>query len=133
MALRIVEIHPASPATELNQEWFVLENPGDKPFHTKNCTVGVSRPGQKKRRDLGTLDPGFALAPNDKVRVITGNPGKKAHGKAPEDKVQNYHLFLAEPILMGAGTTVAMTLRSMVLASAEFAPKSKSGIASTKD
>jgi hypothetical protein len=131
MALRIVEIHPAKKADELNAEWFVLENAGEKPFHTKNCTVSVARPGQKKRRDLGTLDPGFALNPNEKVRLITGNPGRKAHGKLPaEDDMKNYNLFLAESILQtGAGTVVALSLRDLVLTEASFDPKAKKGVA----
>ena len=41
---------------------------------TEATKVSVARPGQKTKRELGTLDPGFPLAPNEKVRVITGNP-----------------------------------------------------------
>jgi hypothetical protein len=129
MALRIVEIHPAEDSSALNTEWFVLDNAGDKPFHTKNCSVGVSRPGQKKRREFGTLDPGFPLLPGEKVRIVTGNPGRKVHGKPPEDGVKNYHLFLGEVLLKGSGTTVTLSLRSLAVASASFDPKGKGGIA----
>ncbi len=129
MELRIVEIHPAKKPDELNAEWFIVENGGETPFHTKNCTVCVARPGQKTRRDLGTLDPGFPLGPKERVRVITGNPGRKAHGKPPDDDVKNYNLFLAESILKGAGTTVGLALRDMVIAQAEYDPKAKKGVA----
>ncbi len=128
MAIRIIEIHPADDPKSLNTEWFVLENAGDKPFSTRNCTLGVSR-GGKKRVDLGTLDPGFTLAPGDKVRVITGSPGKKAHGKAPEDGVTNYSLFLNAPVLRGPGTVLVFHLRSHVLATAKYDPAAAAGVA----
>jgi hypothetical protein len=130
MALKIVEIHPAVEPDALNTEWFVLENDGDKPFQTKNCTLAVSRKGSKKRFELGTLDPGFTIAPGERVRVLTGNPGKKAHGALPEEKgVKNYSLFLGQPVLRGAGTVLVFGLRSHVLATAEYDPEVKSGVA----
>jgi len=128
MSLRIIEIHRPKDSKALNNEWFVLENGTDKPFHTKNCSVGMSRPGQHKRRELGTLEPGFQIAPGQKVRVITGNPGRKAHGKPPEDDTTNYHLFLVDSVLKGAGTTLTFSLRSMELARAAYDPKQKSGV-----
>jgi hypothetical protein len=130
MALKIVEIHPAVEPDALNTEWFVLENDGDKPFQTKNCTLAVSRKGSKKRFELGTLDPGFTIAPGERVRVLTGNPGKKAHGALPEEKgVKNYSLFLGQPVLRGAGTVLVFGLRSHVLATAEYDPEVKGGVA----
>ena len=129
MAIRIIEIHPADDPKALNTEWFVVENVGDKPFSTRNCTLGVSRGGSKKRVDLGTLDPGFNLAPGDKVRVITGSPGKKVHGKAPEDAITNYSLFLNSPVLRGSGTVLVFHLRSHVLATAKYDPEAEGGVA----
>ena len=129
MALKIVEIHPAETPEQLNTEWFVLENAGDKPFSTKHCTLSVTRRGGKKRTELGTLDPGFTIAPGEKVRVITGNPAKKVQGKAPEDDLRNYNLFLGGPVVRGAGTVLVFSLRSHSLASAEFDPDAKSGVA----
>jgi len=55
MALKIVEIHPAVEPDALNSEWFVLENTGENPFQTKNCTLSVSRRGSKKRVELGSI------------------------------------------------------------------------------
>ncbi len=129
MALKIVEIHPAAETEALNTEWFVLENAGDNPFQTKNCTLAVSRKGSKKRFELGTMDPGFTIAPGERVRVCTGNPGKKAHGKLPEDGTRNYSLFLGAPVLRGAGTVLMFGLRSHVLATAEYDPETKTGVA----
>jgi hypothetical protein len=129
MALKIVEIHPAEEPEALNTEWFVLENGGEKPFSTKNCTLGVTRRGGKKRVELGTLDPGFMLAPGERVRVITGSPGRKAHGKPPEDETRNYYLLLGDQVLRGAGTVLVFGLRSHALATAEFDPDAKHCIA----
>lgn len=129
MALKIVEIHPAEQAEALNTEWFILENGGEKPFSTKNCTLSITRRGGKKRVELGTLDPGFILAPGERVRVITGNPGRKAHGKAPEDDKRNYNLFLGEQVLRSPGTVLVFALRSHTLATAEFDPDAKHCIA----
>ena len=130
MALRIVEIHKANSPKELNTEWFVVENQGDKPFSTRNCVLSTSRPGSKKRTDLGTIDPGFVLAPGDKVRVLTGKAGRKVHGKPPSGDIPNYNLFLNEPALRGPGTALVLSLRSRVMASATFDPEATSGVAS---
>ena len=132
MALKIVEIHPAVEPDALNTEWFVLENAGEKPFQTKNCTLSVTRKGGKKRIELGSMDPGFTIAPGERVRVITGNPGKKAHGALPEDGTRNYSLFLGAAVLRGAGTVLLFGLRSHVLASAEYDPETKSGVAAAE-
>ena len=129
MALKIVEIHPAIEPDALNSEWFVLENSGEKPFQTKNCTLSVSRRGSKKRVELGSIDPGFTIAPGERVRVVTGNPGKKAHGALPADDLKNYNLFLGAPVLKGAGTVLLFGLRSHVLATAEYDPEVKTGVA----
>jgi hypothetical protein len=110
MPIVIREIHPTSSADALNQEWFVVENAGERPFSTSGCSIAVGR--GKHLRVLGQLDPGFTLAPGEKIRVITGNPGKKAHGKPPEEGgVKNYHLFMAERILAGKGSVVALSLK----------------------
>ena len=129
MALKIVEIHPAVEPDALNSEWFVLENTGEKPFQTKNCTLSVSRRGSKKRVELGSIDPGFTIAPGERVRVVTGNPGKKVHGALPGDDLKNYNLFLGAPVLKGAGTLLLFGLRSHVLATAEYDPEVKTGVA----
>lgn len=128
MTIKIVEIQPAQSPKALNTEWFVLENIGETSFSTQNCTLSVSRKGSKKRKQLGTLDPGFSVAPGERVRILTGNPGKKSHGKGP-DEGRNYNLFLASSVLMGKGTVLTLRLRSHVLAIAEFDPNGDSGVA----
>jgi hypothetical protein len=129
MNLKIIQIHPASAQEALNSEWFVVENTGDTAFNTKNCTVSISRGNSKKRRELGTIDPGFTIAPGERVRIVTGNPGRKAHGPMPEeDGVKNYSLFLGAPVLAGAGTVLHFALRSHPISRAVFDPAQKTGI-----
>jgi hypothetical protein len=128
MKLRIIEIHPAKEPELLNSEWFVLENGGGQPFNTRNCVLRVQGKGIR-RSDVGTLDPGFILAPGEQVRVVTGNPGRKGHGEVPADALRNYHLFLASPVVRGAGTVLTLTLRSMELTSGSFDPAAPRGVA----
>lgn len=129
MDLKIVAIHGAESSKALNTEWFVLENVGDAPFNTKNCTLGVTRGKGKPRGSLGTLDPGFTVGPGEKVRVVTGNPGKKAHGKPPEDGIENYFLFLGGQVLRGPGSVLVFSLRSHPLCRATYDPEADSGVA----
>ncbi len=130
MPLIIREMHPATSAGALNEEWFVLENTGDRPFSTAGCAVLVGKGKGGRLKPVGTLDPGFTAAPSEKVRVVTGNPGRKAHGKAPETpEVKNYHLFLAAPLLTAAGAVVAMALRQHELVRATFDPAAENGVA----
>jgi hypothetical protein len=132
MAIEIKEIHAAGKNGPLNEEWFVLENVGDQPFSTAGCAVGTAR-GSGRLRIVGTLDPGFTLAPGEKVRVVTGNPGKKQHGKPPETAdVKNYHLFQVEPLLTGPGSAVALALRQHEVVRAMFDPKAAHGVAPMK-
>jgi hypothetical protein len=132
MQIEIREIHTAGKNGPLNEEWFILENAGETPFSTSGCTVGTGR-GSGRVHTIGTLDPGFTLAPGEKVRVVTGNPSKKQHGKAPEvEGVKNYHLFQAEPLIIGPGTSLALTLRQHEVARATFDPKAKDGVAVAK-
>src|SRR5688572_12435135 len=98
MAIRIVHIQPAQEPDALNTEWFILENQGSKPFSTRSCALVIGKKGSKKKTTVGTMEPGFNLAPGEKVRVVTGNPGRKAHGKPPEDGIRIYNLFLNEPV-----------------------------------
>jgi hypothetical protein len=127
MAIRIVQIHAADDAAKLNTEWFVVENTGDKPFSTKNCALGVAKGGARAKA-LGTIAPGFVVNPGDKMRVITGNPGRKAHGEPPVDEVPNYHLFLADQVLRGPGTVLTLSLRTLEVARASFDPETASGV-----
>jgi len=134
MSLVFREIHPAPEEASLNQEWFILENTGATPFNSAGCSVMVNRKsnGPKKHpRALGTLDPGFILKPGQKVRVITGSPGKKSQGTPPAetDDIKNYHLFLAGSVLMGAGSEIRLALRQHEVARGTFDPAAKTGVA----
>jgi hypothetical protein len=129
MAVRIVEIHPAAEEGLLNTEWFILENPGERPFNTKNCTLSVRRKGQKKKSQLGVIDPGFVLSPGETIRVITGNPGRKAHGAQPSDGIRNYSLFLGASVLRGPGSVLVLELRSLPVTKATYDPESERGVA----
>lgn len=138
MAIRIIEIHPADEPEALNTEWLILENTGTLPFSTRGCSLFVhkrsssaptrsKKKGKKtgkrpKKTNLGTMEPGFTLAPGDKVRVATGNPGRKAHGKAPDDDMRVYNLFLNDSILRGPGSILTLALRSLPVTRAMFDP-----------
>ncbi len=131
MAIRFVEIHPATEAELLNTEWVVLENDGKQPFQTRGCGVTVSMRGQTKRSVLGVIDPGFLLAPGEKVRMLTGSPGKEGEGEPPAetDGIKNYYLLLPRTYLRGAGTTLTMTLRGMPVCKVEHDPAAPGGVA----
>lgn len=147
MAIRIIEIHPADQPEALNTEWLVVENTGTLPFSTRGCSLFVhkrnssagtrKKKGKKggkrpKKTNLGTMDPGFTLAPGDKVRVATGNPGRKAHGKAPDEDMRVYNLFLNESILRGPGSILTLTLRSLPVTKATFDPDAEGGVAASE-
>jgi hypothetical protein len=131
MPIRFIEMHASSDPEQLNGEWLVLENTGPLPFNTRGCGITVSRKGSKKRSELGIMDPGFLLKPGEKMRLVTGNPGTKAHGEPPpEDELKNYFLFLPKVILGGgAGTLLTLTLRSLPVCRGEFAPDAPGGVA----
>jgi hypothetical protein len=131
MAIRFVEIHAATNPDELNTEWVVLTNDGKLPFHTRGCGMSVGRRGQKRRTELGIMDPGYLLAPGERVRMLTGSPGNAAHGTPPDDGVdgiKNYYLFLPKVYLQGAGTFLTVTLRGLAVSKGEFDPAGDSGI-----
>ena len=132
MAIRFVEIKAAENADSLNTEWVILENDGKTPFNTRGCGMTVGRRGSNKKSLLGIIDPGFVLAPGEKVRMCTGNPGTAAHGTAPEDGVKNYYLFLPKTYLAGAGTVLTLVLRGLPVSKAEYDPAQPGGIAPAK-
>lgn len=131
MPIEITEIHKADDAKKLNSEWFILRNDTDKVFAVRKCSLESGRKGSKKTTSLGMMDPGFSLAPGESVRVITGNPGKKSHGKLPEDDTKNYSLFLGAPIFKSDGATLTLRLRQLALASVEFNSAADKGIAAS--
>lgn len=147
MAIRIIEIHPADEPEALNTEWLIVENTGTLPFSTRGCSLFVhkrqggagarKKKGKKgskrpKKINLGTMEPGFTMAPGDKVRVVTGHPGRKAHGEPPEDDLRVYNLFLNDSILRGPGSILTLTLRSLPVTKVMFDPDAESCVASSK-
>lgn len=132
MPIEFIEFHPADSPKKLNTEWFILKNDTDKVFSTRNCVLERSRKGSKKATALGTMDPGFSMAPGESVRVLTGNPGRKAHGKPPaEGDIRNYSLFLGAPVLRGNGTVLTLRLRSLSLATGEYDGSAERGLAAS--
>jgi hypothetical protein len=131
MPLTIRELHPASSPAALNEEWILVENTGTAPINTSGCTLSVSNKGKQGRpRALGTLDPGFAIKPGEKVRMVTGSPAKKAQGAAPAEEggVRNYHLFLKDPVLAQPGVVLHLMLKQHELCSATYAPSAPAGV-----
>lgn len=127
MRLVVKELHPASSKVSLNEEWLVVENPGDKPFSTAGCAVQVGR-GKGRLRQIGTIDPGFTLAPGESIRIVTGNPSKKAQGKTPDDGVRTYHLFGASQLLDAPGATVALALKQYEVLRVTYDPEAPGGV-----
>jgi hypothetical protein len=129
MPLIFRELHRAKSPDSLNEEWLVLENTGPNVINAQGCAITVAKRGSDRGRPLGTLDPGFILKPNEKIRLVTGTPSKKAQGTPPEDKdLRNYHLFLKEPVLSGPGIVVRVAIKQQELAKAVFAPTADNGI-----
>jgi hypothetical protein len=130
MALVFRELHKAKSPDKLNEEWLLLENTGPNVVTAQKVDLTVARRASERPHPLGTLDPGFILQPNQKIRLVTGTPSKKAHGTPPDEKddIKNYHLFLREPVLKTPGMIVRVSQKQMELAKAIFAPTEKSGI-----
>jgi hypothetical protein len=109
MALTVVEVHRRTDEKKLNEEWILLHNTGDAPQSTRGCRVLHYKPGAKKGIEAAKLDPGFTLAPDEKLRLVVGNPGTKAHGAAPQEEgVENYYLFMKVPLLKGNSGTIKL-------------------------
>jgi hypothetical protein len=130
MALVFREFHSPKDKEMLNEEYLLVENTGPNPVSAAGCALTVARRAQDRPHPLGTLDPGFVLKPNEKIRLVTGTPSKKAQGTPPDEKdIKNYHLFLREPILKSAGLVLRLSLKQMELAKATYAPDKKDGLA----
>ena len=128
MAIRFAEIKASDNPEALNHEWVILENDGKQPFNTRGCGMTVGRRGSNKKSMLGIIDPGFVLAPGERMRMCTGNPGTEKHGPPPEDGTKNYFLFLPKTYLNGAGTVLTLVLRGLPVSKAEFDPAQPNGV-----
>ena len=78
MALVFRELHKAKSPDKLNEEWLLLENTGPNVVTAQKVDLTVARRAADRPHPLGTLDPGFILQPNQKIRLVTGTPSKKA-------------------------------------------------------
>jgi hypothetical protein len=126
MPLVIRELHAPKDPALLNEEWILVENTGPNAINSAGCAITVARNANERPRALGTLDPGFVLQPNEKMRIVTGSPAKKAQGTPPDDKeVKNYHLFLKEPVLARPGVVVRISLKQLEMAKATFEAPAK--------
>ena len=130
MPIVIRELHRAPSKDSLNEEWIVLENTGPQAASTAGCTLSVSRSKQNHPKILGTIDPGFMLQPGGKIRLVSGTASKKAQGTPPTetDALKNYHLFLKEPVLVGAGAVVRISLKQLELAKSTYKPDAPNGV-----
>jgi hypothetical protein len=128
--LVIRELHRASNKDALNEEWMVLENTGPAAVTAQGCSLSVARNAKDRPKVLGTIDPGFVLKPGDKIRLVTGTASRKAEGAPPAEteQLKNYHLFLKEPVLRGAGSVVRLSLKQLELARGTFKPDAPTGI-----
>lgn len=130
MALVIRQLHAARSPEMLNDEWLLIENTGPGLLNAAGWALLVGKTGQRPHQ-LGTLQPGFILQSGEKMRLVTGSPGTKAHGAPPDESegVKNYFLFLRKPVLERSGLVVHVALHQLELAHAAFAPDQQDGIA----
>lgn len=130
MPLVFEEVHATSDRKKVNEEWFVMANNGSSPISSAGLNVVVMRKG-KRGSVLGQIDPGFVLAPGEKVLVLSGSPGKKSQGTIPEKPdCKTYYLFSHEPLLAGDGTTIRWTLNQLDVAKVVYSASAPNGIAS---
>ncbi|HEX3694277.1 MAG TPA: hypothetical protein VH374_02715 [Polyangia bacterium] len=129
MALIFREAHATADRKKINEEWFVLENTGPTAVTTGGLQVIAARKG-KRGSLLGTIDPGFMLQPGEKIIVVSGMPGKKAHGEPPtRDGLRTYHLLQREPLLAGEGTIIRLCKNQFEVSRLTFDPEAATGVA----
>jgi hypothetical protein len=129
MPLTFREAHPAPDKKRINEEWFILENTSPTSVSTAGLQVISARKG-KRGSVLGVIDPGFMLQPGERILVISGVPGKKAHGEPPaRDDMRSYHLFQREPLLQGDGTILRLAMNQLEVARLVYAKDAPGGVA----
>jgi hypothetical protein len=129
MPLLFREAHPAPDKKRINEEWFILENTSATSVSTGGLQVISARKG-KRGSVLGVIDPGFMLQPGEKILVVSGVPGKKAHGDPPaRDGMRTYHLFQREPLLQGDGTILRLAMNQLEVARLVYAKDAPGGVA----
>jgi hypothetical protein len=70
------------------------------------------------------------LQPGEKIIVVSGVPGKKAHGEPPtRDGLRTYHLLQREPLLGGDGTIIRLCMNQFEVSRLTFDPDVATGVA----
>jgi hypothetical protein len=128
MALVFREAHAAPDSKRVNEEYFVLENDGAVAVSTGGMQVVSARKG-KRGSILGVIDPGFTLQPGEKILVVSGVPGRKAHGEPPaRDGMRTYHLFQKDRLLTAPGTILKLAMNQVPVSKLVFDPEAPGGI-----
>ena len=128
MALQFREAHATADKKQLNGEWFVLENAGATSVSTHGLQVISGKKG-KRGSILGVIDPGFMLQPGEKILVVSGMPGKKAHGEPPtRDGMRTYFLLQREPLLQGDGTLLRLAMNQLEVARVVYDREAPTGV-----
>jgi hypothetical protein len=128
MPLTFREVHATPDKKRVNEEWFVLENAGASAVNTAGLQVISARKG-KRGNVLGMIDPGFMLQPGEKILVVSGMPGKKAHGEPPtRDGMRTYFLLQREPLLQGDGTLLRLAMNQLEVARVVYDREAPTGV-----
>jgi hypothetical protein len=128
MPLTFREVHATPDKKRVNEEWFVLENAGASAVNTAGLQVISARKG-KRGNVLGMIDPGFMLQPGEKILVVSGMPGKKAHGEPPtRDGMRTYFLLQREPLLQGDGTLLRLAMNQLEVARVVYDRETPTGV-----
>ena len=128
MPLTFRELHATPDKKRVNEEWFVLENAGASAVNTAGLQVISARKG-KRGNVLGMIDPGFMLQPGEKILLVSGMPGKKAHGEPPaRDGMRTYFLLQREPLLQGDGTLLRLALNQLEVARVVYDRETPTGV-----
>jgi hypothetical protein len=128
MPLTFREVHATPDRKRVNEEWFVLENAGASAVNTAGLQVISARKG-KRGSVLGTIDPGFMLQPGEKILVVSGMPGKKAHGEPPaREGMRTYFLLQREPLLQGDGTLLRLAMNQLEVARVVYDREAPTGV-----
>lgn len=119
--LKIEDLHKAPEKGQLNQEWLVLINDGEKVFNGEGCFITVAKNATARPRVVTTLKAGLIVQPKEKVRLVAGSPGKKSQGDPPQEEgMRNFHLFLKAPFLDSPTVVIRLVKGQMELCQAVY-------------
>jgi len=106
----------AADKKKLNHEWVVIANEGDALFNAEGCAITVGPKGKSRPRAVTTISAGLVLQPGERVRLVSGSPGKRSQGAPPaeEEGLRNFHLFLKARYLDRTNVVVRLVNRQQV-------------------